>query len=201
MRRSRPRVFGRSGERARAAVRARPHGVAYRRCWRGRSRAFEAPERTPQDCRAERHPPRCTRGFIGGLRHSMSLRGGLTREADDGGRDEIGLLERFPAKWEPVRRRKRAKRKESRAVSDSNESETALAREERGFAALDPSQTPGHDRPLQGNATSACPVAPGATSTPKRWSCAILDDACLHKIRRYKSRRMSGGNVTGVRGF
>jgi hypothetical protein len=69
----------------------------------------------------------------------MSLRGGLTREADDGGRDEIGLLERFPAKSEPVRRRKRAKRKESRAVSDSNESETALAREERGFAALDPS--------------------------------------------------------------
>ena len=65
----------------------------------------------------------------------MSLRGGLTREADDGGRDEIGLLERFPAKWEPVRRRKRVKRKESRAVSDSNESETALAREERGFAA------------------------------------------------------------------
>jgi hypothetical protein len=30
----------------------------------------------------------------------MSLRGGLTREADDGGRDEIGLLERFPKKWE-----------------------------------------------------------------------------------------------------
>jgi hypothetical protein len=36
-------------------------------------------------------------------------------------------LERFPAKWEPVRRRKRVKRKESRAVSDSNEFETALA--------------------------------------------------------------------------
>jgi hypothetical protein len=119
----------------------------------------------------------------------MSLRGGLTREADDGGRDEIGLLERFPAKWEPVRRRKRAKRKESRAVSDSNESETALAREERGFAALDPSQTPGHDRPLQGNATSTCPVAPTATSTPKRWSRAVLDDAYLYKIRVTKSTK------------
>ena len=44
-------------------------------------------------------------------------------------------LERFPAKacpgrdpgWEPVRRRKRVKRKDSRAVSDSNATETALA--------------------------------------------------------------------------
>jgi len=36
------------------------------------------------------------------------------------------FLKRLPAKWEPVRRRKRVKRKESGAVSDSNESETAL---------------------------------------------------------------------------
>jgi hypothetical protein len=152
----------------------------------GRSKLLNG---TPQDCRVDRNPPRCTRGFIGGLRHSMSLRGGLTREADDGGRDEIGLLLRFPAKWEPVRRRKRAKRKESRAVSDSNESETALAREERGFAARDLSQTPGHDCPLQGNATSTCPVAPRATSTPKRWSCTVLDDVYLYKIRVTKSTK------------
>jgi hypothetical protein len=38
-----------------------------------------------------------------------------------------GAARALPAKWEPVRRRKRVKRKESRTVSDSNEFETALA--------------------------------------------------------------------------
>jgi hypothetical protein len=37
------------------------------------------------------------------------------------------FLRALPARWEPVRRRKRVKRKESGAVSDSHESETALA--------------------------------------------------------------------------
>jgi hypothetical protein len=41
-------------------------------------------------------------------------------------RHRHAALERFPAKWEPARRRKRVTRKESGAVSDSNESETAV---------------------------------------------------------------------------
>src|SRR4029077_13726609 len=50
----------------------------------------------------------------------------LPRSELDGQPTESSHLERFQAKWEPVRRRKRVTHKESRAVSDSNESETAL---------------------------------------------------------------------------
>jgi hypothetical protein len=57
----------------------------------------------------------------------------------------IGTLERFPAKWEPVHRRRRVKRKESGAVSESNESETARAgRPSAIFTFLDRSRGRGH---------------------------------------------------------